>query len=260
MSLPIAMTTYERPFYFQQSIESLEKSNADLDDFTIFDDCSKDKKKVELLNNIDYPVYIDNKNRGTVITTIRAIEHMYHSCCCEYLVLLQDDIVVSRSWLERGIEIFHNIQKKNFRIAFFSLYNRDRRCDEKYYIYKQGHPGLVAWLINRDWWKAYRAIYPLNDYILEYYKNNDRLLTCRCRKKWSFDESFICPDCGKDYSKEHRVRNVVDYKLSLRIYDMKWRIAKVGKSLVQHVGDKSSLLKGKDMTYCRSKNFVGEHK
>lgn len=238
MSLPISMTTYNRPFNFGQSIDSLERSNAELDNFVIFDDCSKDPEKVKLLNNTDYPVYIDTKNRGTVITTVRAIEHMYHNCCCDYLILLQDDILLSKSWLERGVEIFENVQKKNHRIAFLSLYNRDRACDEKYYIMRQGHPGLVAWIINRKWWETYRSIYPLNDYILEFYKGNDK----------STD------------TKEHRVRNVVDYKLSLRTYEMKWQIAKVGKSLVQHVGDVSSMLKGKDMTYCRSKNFVGDGK
>ena len=76
----------------------------------------------------------------------------------------------------------------------------------------------------------------------------------------SIEKGLVCRKCGKDYSKEHRIRNVVDYKLSLRVYVMKWQIAKVGKSLIQHVGDKSSMLRGKDMTYCRSKNFVGENK
>lgn len=260
MHLPIALTTYERPFYFEQTMNSLERSTANLDNFAIFDDCSRDKKKKKLLRNTPHAVYIETENKGTVLTTIRAIEHMYNNSDCEYMVLLQDDILLSKSWLDRGIEIFKNIQDKNFRISYLSLYNRDRRCDKKYYIYRQGHPGLVGWIINRQWWKLYREIYPLNDYVLEFFKGNDRLFKCRCGEMCSIEKGLICSKCGKDYSKEHRIRNVVDYKLSLRVYVMKWQIAKVGKSLIQHVGDKSSMLKGKDMTYCRSKNFVGENK
>ena len=234
MSIGIAMTTYERPDYFQRALNSLEKSDVNLDNFVIFDDKSKNKDKINILKKLPYDVHINKENLGTTLNTIHAIDYLYKKFDPKYLILLQDDILFSKSWLKKGIEIFEKIKLRYFNIAYFCLYNRDIRDEEEYYIHKYGHPGLVAWIIDRKWWELYRERYSLDDYMVEFFKGNN------AREK-------------------HHKLNVVDYKLTLRIYGMRWNVAKVGKSLIQHIGDKSSLLGGKDMTFCRSRNFVGEN-
>lgn len=234
MSYPIAITTYNRPGYFASTLNSLEKSNADLSNLTIFDDCSTDKKQIDLLNNCGYKVIQSEENKGTTLNTTKAIEYMYNAYDSHYMILLQDDIQVSKSWLERGVESFDKIRKKRFNVAYMSLFNRDKVSDKDYYIMNCGHPGAVGWIIDWRFWNIYKTNYD-NDYMVEFFGNNDK-------------------------KNSHHVKNVVDYKLTLRIYKMGWVVAKVGKSLIQHIGDKSTMADGKDMTYCRTKNFVGENK
>ena len=229
MAIPIILTTYERPEYFSSTLASMLKSNACLDDLYIFDDCSRNKTKKELLEvaKTTFNVIIRNENKGTVINSVTAIDHVYEKSDSKYIVYVQDDVIFSKTWLETGLKKLQQISEKQFKIAYISLYNRDQEKTKTRIM--TGHPGGVCWIINRDFWTWYRATYKNRDtdYMV---KNNNANST----------------------------KHIFDYKLQLRIRESAWRIACVGKSLVQHIGDKSSL-HNNCMAYCRVNNFVGEN-
>lgn len=246
MEIPIMMTTFERPEYFKQSIESLKKSNADFSDFYIFDDCSVSKEKEKLwYSHFCKGNYCENKmNVGTVLNTIPNIGLLFNRhVVSNIVILLQDDILVSKSWLDKAIKISEDIMRSENKIAFLSLYNRiNRKGSEKdYYVLGSGHPGFVACVFFREFWEEYRSIYDLNDYCM----------TIRYSEKSIIGENNM--------QRPHYIRNYVDYKMSHRIYDMGYKIAVCNESLVQHVGDKSTLGCA-DMSFCRATNFIGEDK
>jgi glycosyltransferase involved in cell wall biosynthesis len=234
------MTTYNRPKLFRDTIESIEKTNADLSGLHIFDDCSTDKKQIQFLYSLSskYEIYYQEKNRGTVLNTIPNIEYMFQKYDSEYLVVLQDDLLFSKSWLERGIGIFGHIKEKHFNVAYLSLFNREKTYEEKYYIMKSGHPGGVAIIIDRQFWNVYRKQYDIHDYGLDLL--NDAYHTV-----------------------DHKIRNLVDYKMGLRAINSGWVIARVGKSLIAHMGDESSMVNVSNREDIRAdcmRNFVGVEK
>jgi hypothetical protein len=205
-----------------------------LSELRIYDDCSTDKNKLLYLDKISkkYTIIRRDENLGTFKNTCYAIE----DCCNRYnsdMIYLQDDIILNKDWYSRGKEIYDDAKTK-FKIAFFCLYNRDRKCEDLYYILHIGHPGGVAWIINKDWWVLYRELYKFNDCGIEKLRRDNPVIVT-----------------------EPKIKHLVDYKLAMRVHDMRWQIGKVGMSLVQHIGDKSTI-SVKDMSYCRTDNFVGE--
>ncbi len=239
MAYPICLTTYERYDYFQRSIESLEKCDIDLSNLHIFDDCSKQPFKLELLKKFEkkYIVHYQEENKGTVLNTIPSIDFLYERFRSDYIIFLQDDVIYSKSCFKKAFKMLEEINSKYLNIAYLCLFNRTNDSKQPYYIMPNGHPGGIAWIINRKAWKDYRETYPMNDYGLDKLGLNDR-------------------------RNHQKVRNLVDYKLAHRFHILKkgYYIAKVGKSLVQHIGDKS-IISNRDMTFIREEgelNFVGE--
>ena len=112
------------------------------------------------------------------------------------------------------------------------MFNRIWPINEPYKLFLEGHPGGVAWIIKRKFWADYLKTYDLKD-----------------------DMSHMLP---KNEMVRHKKRNLIDYKLCNRAHEIQWHNAIVGKSLVQHIGDRSSL-GNRDMTQHRSKSFVGEN-
>jgi hypothetical protein len=88
-----------------------------------------------------------------------------------------------------------------------------------------------VWIIKRKFWKDYLLNFNISD-----------------------DMSQLMP---RTEFEKHKIRNLVDIKLCTRAHSIGWDNAIVGKSLVQHIGDRSSL-GDRDMTQHRSKNFIGE--
>lgn len=228
LSIPIIITTYERPEYFAQTIESLLNTSADLEEVYIFDDASENQTKIELLEiaGSSFKVMVREENKGTVLNTIPAIDHVYEHNGSEYIVVVQDDVIFSKNWLKVGIEKLEMMNKRHHMIAYLSLYNRG---ENKKTVLMAGHPGGVCYIINRKFWTWYRGKY----------KNRDT-------------DYMVANNDAKS------LRDIVDYKLYLRIREGGWKIACVGNSLVQHIGDKSTL-HDNCMAYCRVNNFVGKN-
>lgn len=247
MTYPIFITTSDpekeqfnekRYMYFVQTINSLEKTNADLSKLHVFDDHSLYIPKLRFLlaKGWQYKVYYRPENLGTTLNTIYAINYMYNTYPeSEYIIFLQDDVIFSKNWLENGINIFRKIDNdvdyEIGGIGILCLFNRVWNVNEKYKLFMMGHPGGVAWIIKRKFWRNY----------LENFKIND-------------DMGQLLP---RNEMAKHKKRNLIDYKLCTRAHTIGWDCAIVGKSLVQHIGDRSSL-GNRDMTQHRSKSFIGE--
>lgn len=248
MAYPIFITTSDpekeefnekRYSYFVETINSLEKTNADLSELHIFDDCSKHIPKLKFLVTkvAQYKVYCRPENLGPTLNTIGAINYMYDTYPdSKYLIFLQDDVIFSKNWLNDGIKIFekidHDVDYKQGGIGILCLFNRIWNVNAKYRLFLNGHPGGVAWIIKRKFWTDYLKNYDLSD-----------------------DMGQMLP---KNEAAKHKKRNLIDYKLCTRAHEIDWDCAIVGKSLVQHIGDRSSL-GNRDMTQHRSKSFVGEN-
>lgn len=247
IKFPIFITTSDpelekfnekRYIYFVQSINSLEKTNVDLSNLHIFDDHSlyADKLRFLLTKSWQYKVWYRPENLGPTLNTIYAINYMYKKFPeSEYMVFLQDDVIFSKNWLEKGIKTFEKINKdvdyKRGGVGILCLYNRIWNVNDDYKLFLNGHPGGVAWIIKREFWTNY----------LMHYKIDDNM-------------GHMLP---KNEMTRHKIRNLIDHKLCTRAHEIGWDNAIVGKSLVQHIGDRSSL-GNRDMTQHRSKNFVGE--
>jgi len=237
MTIPIALTTYNRPDYLKQTVESLRDSNYGFKNVTIYDDCSDSVFKNKMLQFYGkYSVIQSDKNGGTYKACCNSIERAYCSYLNDYkqspkyIVYLQDDIILSKNWFDDAVKIMEQIENEHENVAYLSLYNRQFNSDCVYSIIDAGHPGAVAWLIRTEFWdKFVKSGYTG----VEYLKNNDKRVS-------------------------HMQRNLCDWKIARAAYGLGYRVAVVGKSLVQHVGDKSSLFKGKDMSFCRTDNFVEE--
>lgn len=262
ISYPIFITTSdpelekyndERYIYFVKTINSLEATTANLENLFVFDDNSQYLPKLKFLLTKSWHYYIKYRpeNLGPTLNTIYAIDYIYkNNKDSEYIIFLQDDVVFSKTWLDTGINIFKQIDsdiKNNTgfytqiesysqirKIGILCLYNRVGESKEVYYLFPTGHPGGVAWIIKTAFWKDYKNRYGINDCADQLLPRNER----------------------NDRAK-HNKRHLVDYKLCHRAHSLGWDVAKVGKSLVQHIGDRSSL-GDRDMTEHRSKNFVGD--
>ncbi len=247
MAHPIFITTSDpekeefsekRYMYFVKTINSLEKTNVDLSNLHVFDDHSLYISKLRFLlaKCWQYEIYYRPENLGPTLNTIGAINYMYNTFPkSKYLIFLQDDVVFSKNWLNDGIKIFekidHDVDYKHGGIGILCLFNRAWNVNAKYRLFLNGHPGGVAWIIKREFWTDYIKNYDLSD-----------------------DMGQMLP---KNEIAKHKKRNLIDYKLCTRAHLIGWNNAIVGKSLVQHIGDRSSL-GTRDMTQHRSKSFVGE--
>lgn len=242
----------KRYMYFVLCINSLKRTNADLSKLIIFDDRSIFLKKLQFLLSCSWEFFVKyrHENLGPTLNTIYSMDYMFETYNSEYLVFLQDDVVFSKDWLIEGLKVFaeidNDIANKSGdwagieanetveKVGILALYNRTGPDDRKYYLFPTGHPGGVAWIVKKAFWDDYRKNYELNDPMDTLIPRNERV-----------------------ERKRQTIRNLVDYKICHRAHGLGWDCAKVGQSLVQHIGDQSSL-GDRDMTQHRSKNFVGE--
>jgi glycosyltransferase involved in cell wall biosynthesis len=234
MSIPIVMTTYERVEYLYSTLESLEKSGADLAEFVIFDDGSSSPEKRKQLSGVAYLTDSIAKNLGSYLNCVRAITWAFFSSSSQYVFYIQDDVEFSRGWYDEAERVGRGIDIGG-RLGILSLYHRGMHCTEMpYYFMEVGHPGAVAWLVARKFWREF----------LVFAHNADG----------GFRKKSI------DRKSEHFLKHVCDYKICQAAQLLGFHVAYVGRSLVQHIGDVSSVQSGRDMKNCRTENYIGKKK
>lgn len=235
MPVPICITTYIedkiRRDYLCRLVGALFESTADLSEAVVYDDASPAE-----VPDLPFPVVRRDVRLGTYSNTRMAIEDAFQRCpSSEYVLTLQDDTLPSRHWAENALATAKQIE----RLGILSLYHyKDYTADgvrgdppHQYRVLRNSHPGAVAWCVARPFWNALNERYPMND--------QEKLLCINDRAKW------------------HDRVHLVDWKLCRCAHMMEYAVAYTERSLVQHMGDHSSL-SNRNMAYTRSGNFVGE--
>jgi hypothetical protein len=225
-------------------VKSIEDSDYPL--FTgrvhIFDDCSEEKTKQELLDNLSsnniLKIHRSTVNLGTVKNTIPNIDKMFDWYYdTSSIIVLQDDTVVSKNWYSVA-NLFSEQFQKLSNAAILSLYNRvtnkPPEPENRIETLPAGHPGGVAYMITRKFWTEYKKHYDINDYGID---NVYEVIK----------------------GKEHRILHEVDYKLCQRVRKLNGCIGYLVNSIVQHTGDISTL-HNRNMSIWRAKNFIGDLK
>lgn len=230
MPYPIAMTTYERPKYFASTVASLIDSGEDLSLVYIRDDGSTGEEKMRALDASPLAACVRaGENVGTYRSLIRAVCGACEGVEADYVMYCQDDVQFSSGCFTEAAAIADKIKADGLRLGILSLYHRSEKIsDAPYQVMDVGHPGAVCWLITRDFWTEFMRG---GDTAQTYFKPNDQRV-------------------------EHFVRHLADYKICRWAQLNGFTVAYTRQSLVQHVGDTSSL-SGRDMSFCRVSNFVG---
>ena len=129
--IPIVMPTYNRPQYLSQVLEGLSKCE-NLDKFFIVTSEEPGCPEVfELFNKVDFieiKRHINSVRLGCNDNVIQAINLGF--LCSEYVVVLEDDIVPGRDFLNYFLWGFENIKPEN-GIVTLSAYHRLEQSDEK---------------------------------------------------------------------------------------------------------------------------------
>lgn len=96
----LLITTYNRPEYLEQCIESLKK--VDLKDVLVLflDDASTNAKTKQLINNFPPHYFIANKeNSGIAASLLKGFDFLF-SMGCDYAINLDSDAIVSPRFIE----------------------------------------------------------------------------------------------------------------------------------------------------------------
>ena len=232
MSVPIVVTTFRRSGYLENTVGSLKECGEDLSKLCFYSDGDKGEHKLARLFRLsrDYNVWISGKNQGVYQACVKAISltfALYRGF--DYVVYLQDDVRLSFLGLTKGVQVAKQAVYDGHNLAIMALYHRCTKVhDAPYNVMRAGHTGGVAWVVTRKFWA-------------------------------DFEKNGIDNPCElepNDKRKRHFVRNLCDYKIFRWAQAHDYRTAYVSRSLVQHVGDISSISE-MDMSRFRTPNFVG---
>jgi GT2 family glycosyltransferase len=103
MKIGLLITTYNRPDYLRQCLESLEESNLSDVEIVIIDDHSTDYKVFEIIehNNISYKVFKSIRNNGIHMCAMRGFDMLMINYKCDALINLDPDTIVKPDFIQR---------------------------------------------------------------------------------------------------------------------------------------------------------------
>lgn len=205
----IGMVTYDRQEIFKKTIESLGKSKVSLKNFYVFDDKSKNPYKLGFLRQLKnrYKIIQHPQHLGVFVNSLMAIDFCYCISNNNHIVYCQDDIEFSKNWYSRALKIIEQLNINGVDWGVLALLHFRGYTDKDYYIMRGGHPGGACWIINRKMWKEYRE----DNVIYNMEVVGDRLV-----------DHKICHWCHHNDKRQ-------------------WAVAYTGKSLVRHIGFKSTM-------------------
>ena len=205
----ISMVTYERQDIFKKTVESLEKSNISLKNLYIFDDKSKSPYKLGFLRALKkrYKIIQHSQNLGVFVNSLIAIDFCYCVSNDKHIVYCQDDVEFSKDWYVRALKAIEQLNKDGVDWGILALLHYRGYTDRDYYIMKGGHPGGACWIINRKMWGEYRK----DNVIYNIEVIGDRLV-----------DHKLCHWCHNNEKRQ-------------------WAVVYTGKSLVKHIGVKSTM-------------------
>lgn len=220
--IPIGILTHNRAGYFRGTIASLNQTlSIDKKKLFIFDDGSTEPEHKEVIDRLkrETNVIEFGRTHKPFKATKKAIEYMYLNSKDKEMILCQDDIQFSKDWYYNAMIAVDAMYRAGLDWGTLSLYNLRTPSVRPYVAIESGHAGAVCLVISREFWAQYR-------------------------KENSIEDGREC--CLADFllahwSQTHETR--------------KFAVCVTGRSLVQHVGVKSSLSE-RDMSDCITPYFV----
>lgn len=105
MKLGIVITTYERPTYLKECLDSLKRADIPIDaEIIIVDDNSKDIVTNDLINKSGYTIIRKNKNAGICDSLIIGFNYLYCKDCA-IMMNLDSDAIVRNDFVHRILEL-----------------------------------------------------------------------------------------------------------------------------------------------------------
>lgn len=133
----IGIKTYNRPDYLKRSMESLKKSNLPENTIIIIkDDCSTDKKTIDIINNVKFlnkiqKIVIKNSSHEGVDKNSRTLfKYCFKKTESNYIIVLNDDIIYNANWYYKMMDAKESI--KNEKIGMLTCFNTKAHRGKKY--------------------------------------------------------------------------------------------------------------------------------
>jgi glycosyltransferase involved in cell wall biosynthesis len=104
MNLGLLITTFNRPEYLRECLESLKRADIEGTEIIVVDDCSTDLETKKLLNECGYNVIFKAKNSGICDSLIIGFDYLV-SKGCDTLMNLDGDAQVRNDFIERILEL-----------------------------------------------------------------------------------------------------------------------------------------------------------
>ena len=226
----IAIPTYNRPEYFETTIDSLERSGLDSPKVFISDDNSDNIKKQSLLRKCSgkYNIINNPENYGVFTNSKSIIDLSFQLTNSKWIVYSQDDIEYKFGWYKELEHVVNKLYTSGIDWGILALvyYHCPKKWSHKdFHIMPTGHPGGACWAINRDMWYLYRKDKKIFDF------SGDRK---RRERLFDFKISHWC------------------HHNSVR----EFAVCHVKNSLVQHIGANSTLT-DRDMSKWTGLNYNG---
>ena len=221
----LCMVTYNRPEQFDKTMKGLIASDVTTKHLYVFDDCSMEAEKNNLLRgykNLGFNIIQNSKTLGVFFNSTKAVDFCYSLSNDAYIVYLQDDIAFSANWYKNATDAILKMNRDGVDWGVLALVHYRGQDHRQYHIMNGGHPGGAAWIINREMWAHYRKDNNLYDSDLI----GGRLFDHR-----------VCHWCHHNGKRQ-------------------WAVCYTGKSLVKHVGAKSSL-HDRNMAQYEGENYAG---
>ncbi len=136
MKLGITLSTFNRPAYLKECLDSLRRADIPTGtEIVIVDDCSTDAEASRLINESNHTVIRKSANKGIKDSLLIGINHLAH-LGCNVFMNLDSDAVVRNDFIEKILEVhclfLHDI------VTGFNCLTKNRDGSDRHKIIEEG--------------------------------------------------------------------------------------------------------------------------
>ena len=166
-TIQVAIRSYNRPKYLQETLDSISKSDLDrTNKIIIFDDGSNDKETLDILKRYDnndsdnkYKVIYSEKNYGCTQSYLNLLKYIKQNIKTDYVCIVDNDIHVNKNWLNNLHSTYkeaeETLKTSNIVLSGFSPTNTHQYKSDQVKMYKNFHlqysVGAVCYFFNYDY-------------------------------------------------------------------------------------------------------------
>ncbi len=136
MKLGITISTFNRPAYLKDCLDSLKRADIPTNtEIVIVDDCSTDAEALRLINESKYTVIKKSANRGVKESLLMGVELLIH-WGCDVLMNLDSDAIVRNDFIKKILEV-HSLFPNDI-VTGFNCLTKNRDGSERHKIIEEG--------------------------------------------------------------------------------------------------------------------------